>query len=86
MPVEMEHGLARASSCIDDEPVVLEPGDARRFGDERQHAVCFPRFELGDIAECVDVPFRQHEQVDGRFRRDVFDREQPVSSMSHGGW
>ena len=72
--MEMKHGLPSARADVHDDLVVGQPGAFRRLGDELEHALRLVGVELGDVTERVDVMLRQHEQVHGRLRVDVLDR------------
>ena len=74
----MEDGLAAAGTDVDEHAVVLEPGAARDLGDELEHPLRLVRRELGDVAERVDVPLGQDEQVRLGLRVDVPDRDEAV--------
>ena len=74
----MEDRLAAAGTDVDEHAVVLEPGVARDLGDEVEHPLRLVGGELGDVAERVDVPLREDEQVGLRLRVDVADRDEAV--------
>ena len=58
--------------------VVLEAGVARGLGDELEHPLRLLRRELADVAERVDVPLGEDEQVRLGLRVDVADRDEAV--------
>ena len=76
--VQVEDGLAGPFAVVDDEPVVGDaalPGDRRRPRRERAQE----RFLRGrGLRQSTDVLARDHEDVSGRLRRDVFEGEDPV--------
>jgi hypothetical protein len=77
----MEDGLSRSRANVDDDLVVLEPGDARGLGDELEHALRFVRRELVHVTERVDVALRDHEEVRVGLRVDVADRGVAVCAV-----
>jgi hypothetical protein len=78
MPVEVEDALPRAIADVDEDAVVVEAGAARRFGDEVEHPLRLVGWELSDVAERVDVPLGEDEQVRLGLRLDVADRDEAV--------
>ena len=74
----MEDCLAAAGTDVDEHAVVLEPGAASDLSDEVEHPLRLVRGERGDVAERVDVPLGQDEQVRLRLRVDVADRDEAV--------
>src|SRR4029453_158197 len=74
VPVEVEDRLPTAAADVHDHAVVLEPGLARPPGHELEHPLRLVGGEFTDLAERIDVPLRQDEQVHGRLRRDIADR------------
>ena len=74
----MEDGLAAAGTDVDEDTVVLESGAARDLRNEVEHPFRLVSGELSDVAEGVDVPLRQDEQVRLRLRIDVADRDKAV--------
>ena len=74
----MEDRLAATGTDVDQHAIVLEPGRARRLGDELEHPRGLLGAELGHVAERVDVPLGQHEQVRVGLRVDVADRDEAV--------
>lgn len=81
MPVEMKYGLTAPGPNIDDQTVVLEPGESRCLGDELEHAGCFVVRKRADLTERVDVTYRENEQVDRSLRGDIADRDEALASM-----
>ena len=81
VPVEMEDRLAAALADVDEHLVVVEPRGGRRVRDEAQHPSGFLVREGLDVAERVDVPRGQDEQVRLRDRVDVADRDEPVGRV-----
>jgi hypothetical protein len=75
--MKVEDRLSTAGTDVDHDAVVLEAGLARGVGDELEHAARLVWRELADVAEGVDVPLRQHEQVHGGLRVDVADGDEP---------
>jgi hypothetical protein len=80
VPVEVEHGLPRGLAHVDDDAVVVEAGLAGRLGDEGQHSRRLLGRKLGDLAERVDVPLGEDEQVRLGLRVDVLDRDEAVAA------
>jgi hypothetical protein len=78
MPVEVEDRLARARSDVDEHAVVGETGLPGCLRDEVEHPFRLVRRELRDLAEAVDVPFRQDEEMGLGLRVDVANRDEPV--------
>jgi hypothetical protein len=78
--VEVEDRLPGALARVDDDAVVVEALLPRRVGDELQHPFCLFGRELFDLAEARHVPLWQDEQVGGRLRRDVEDRDEAVGA------
>jgi hypothetical protein len=79
--VQVEDRLAAARADVDDHPVVLQTRLACGVGDEVQHAARLLGRELADLAERVDVPLRQDEQMRLRLRVDVADRDEPAPGV-----
>ena len=79
--MEVEDRLAAARAHVDDDPVVLQTGLACGVGDEVQHAARLLGRELADLAERVDVPLGQDEQMRVRLRVDVADGDEPASGV-----
>jgi hypothetical protein len=79
VPVQVEDGLAAARADVDDDTVVGEAGTAGDLGHELEHPLRLVRRELADVAEGVDVPLGQDEQVRLRLRVDVPDRDEAVA-------
>ncbi len=75
----MEDCLATARTDVDDHAVVPEPRAACDLRDEIEHPLCLIRGELGDVAERVDVPLRQDEQMCLGLGVDVADRNEAVA-------
>jgi hypothetical protein len=78
--VEVENGLARAWPDVHDDAIVIESCFGGRFGHEAEQPVGFFARERVDLEEACDVTLRYHEQVDGRLRSDVLDRDQAVGT------
>jgi hypothetical protein len=76
--VEVEDGLAGAGPDVDDDPVVVEAGLARRLGDEDEHAPRLLGRELADVAKRLDVALGDDEEMRVGLRGDVSDRDVSV--------
>jgi hypothetical protein len=76
--VEVEDRLAGRRSDVDHHAVVLEARVARRLGDELEHPFRLVRRELTDLAEGLDVPLGQDEQMRLRLRIDIADGNEAV--------
>ena len=74
--MQVEDGLASAGTDVDDDLVVLEARGASGICDEFEHAKCLVRPKLADVAERLDVPLGNHEQVRVCLRVDVLDRDE----------
>ena len=74
----MEDRLAAAGTDVDEHAIVLETGAASDLSDEIQHPLSLVRGKLGDVAERVDVPLREDEQVRLRLRIEVAYRDEAV--------
>src|SRR5690242_21180752 len=74
----MEHGLARRRAHVDGDTVIRQPLACSDVGDELEHPLRLLRRKLADLAERVDVPLGQDEQVDRRLRLDVADGDKAV--------
>ena len=68
-----------AGADVDDDAVVGRARLRARPGDELEHPLRLVGLELVDLAEGVDVPLREHEQVRLRLRVDVADRDEPLA-------
>ena len=77
--MQVEDRLAAGGTDVDEHAIVLEPGLARGPRDELEHPLRLVRRELADVAERVDVPLGQDEQVRLRLRVDVPDRDDAVA-------
>jgi hypothetical protein len=77
--VKVEDRLPAAPADVDDHAVIVEPGLARRVGDEREHPPRLVRLEFGDVAKGLDVPLGDDQEVGVRLRIDVADRDEPVA-------
>ena len=82
--MEVEDRLAAARADVDDHPVVVEAGLARRLGHEVEHPLRLVGRELADVAERVDVPLGDDEQVRLGLRVDVPDRDEAVGCVRRG--
>ena len=78
--MEVENGLARAGPDVHDHAIVVEPGFGGRFGHEAEQSLGFFARERVDLAEACDVALRYHQQMYGRLRSDVLDRDQAVGA------
>jgi hypothetical protein len=76
--MEVKDVLAGFAPHVDEDAVVLEPGFARRLGDEVEHALALIRRESGDVPEGVDMALGEDEEVRLRLRVDVPDRDEAV--------
>ena len=74
----MEDRLAATVTDVDEHAVVLEPGAMRYFRDELEHPLRLFGGELGYVAEGVDVPFGENEQVGLGLGVDVANRDEAV--------
>jgi hypothetical protein len=81
MPVEMEDRLAAALADVHHDAVVLEPRGLRRLGDELEHPFRLVGRKLGDLAERVDVPLRDYEQMGLRLRIDVANGDEALGRI-----
>ena len=79
--MEMEDRLACALADVDHDAVVVEPRGLRRLGNELEHPLRLVGLELGDLAERVDVPLRDHEQVGLRLRVDVANGDEAFGGV-----
>jgi hypothetical protein len=75
----VEDRLTATGTDVDEHAVVLEAGAARHLRDEVEHSLRLVGGELGDVAERVDVPFRDDQQMSLRLWVDVPDRDETVS-------
>ena len=78
VPVQMEDGLPGAGADVDDDLVALETRRASRVGDENEHPPSLLGWELAHVAERLDVPLGDHEQMSVRPRVDVANRDEAV--------
>jgi hypothetical protein len=76
--VQVEDGLPRAFPDVDDNSIILETLSARGVGDEVEHPLRLVGRKRADLPKTRDVSLRQHEQVRGRLRVDVADRDEAV--------
>src|ERR687892_608576 len=76
--MEVEDGLARPAADVDDDPIVVEAGLVGDTGDELEHALRLVPLELADLAERVDMPLGDHEQMGLRLRVDVVDGDETL--------
>jgi hypothetical protein len=81
VPVEVEHRLACARPDIDDHAVVLEALGCSHLGHEPQHPTGFLVRKSVDLAEGVDVPLGQHEQVRLCGGRDITDCDETACTV-----
>jgi hypothetical protein len=81
VPVKVVDGLAGGRPDVDDDSVVLEPGLASGVAHEGEHAACLLRRELADVAERLDVPLGDDEQMCVRLRVDVADGDEPLGGV-----
>ena len=79
--MKVKDGLPGSRTDVDHHAVVLEPRDPCCLRNELEHALRFFRRKAADVAEGVDVAFRQHEQVRVGLRVDVADRDEPVGCV-----
>src|SRR2546427_5501021 len=77
--MEVKDGLAGAPADVDRDAVVLQTGLGCGFGDELEHPLRLLGAELADLAERVDVPLRDDEEVHLGLWVDVFDRDEPFA-------
>src|SRR2546421_13018565 len=76
--MQVEDRLSRSRAYIHDHTVVSQPVLCCEFGDEVEHPFVLVGRELPDVAERVDVPFGDDEQVRLRLRVDVADGDEAV--------
>ena len=76
--MQMEHRLARARAYVDGDTVIRQPLPRSNVGDELEHPLRLVRRKLADLAERIDVPLGEDEQVDGGLRLDVADGDEAV--------
>ena len=74
----MENRLAGAGADVDGDTVIGQPLACSQVGDELEHPLRLLGREFADLAEGVDVALRHDEQVHGRLRLDVADRNEAV--------
>src|SRR5439155_18926244 len=77
--MEVKDGLAGAAPDVDRDAVVLQAGRYGRLGDELEHPLRLLGAELADVAERVDVPLWDDEEVHVGLRVDVLDRDEAVA-------
>jgi hypothetical protein len=78
VPVQVEDGLPGAGADVDDDLVVLETRRASSVSHEDEHPPSLLGRELADVAERLDMPLRDHQQVCLRARTDVANRDEAV--------
>ena len=78
VPVEMEDRLPRARADVDGDTVIRQALARCHVRHKLEHPLRLCGRELADLAERVDVPLGQHEEVHGRLRVDVADRDEAV--------
>jgi hypothetical protein len=76
--MQMEYRLAGPRARVDDDTVVAQPLLCGDLGDEVEHALRLARGEGRDVAEALDVPLGDDEQVRPRLRVDVPDGDEAV--------
>ena len=76
--MQMEDRLPRAWTDVRDHAVVLQAGVPRDLRDELEHPFRLVRRKLADLAQALDVPVRDHEQMDVGLRIDVSDGVEPI--------
>jgi hypothetical protein len=74
----MEDGLTAAGTDVHEHAIVLQARIPRDLRDELEHPLRLVRGERGDVAERVDVPLREDEQMRLRLGVDVADRDEAV--------
>ena len=74
----MEDGLPGAGPYVDHDLVVLEARGASRVGHEDEHPSSLLGWELADVAERLDMPLRDHEQMCIRLWVDVANCDEAV--------
>ena len=79
--MEVENRLPCARADVDDDPVIVQPGDPRRVGDELEHSLRLLGRKCADVAKPVDEPLGQHQQMSVGLRANVADRDEPFSRM-----
>ena len=77
--MQMEDRLSSALADVDDDTVVVEARIARGSRDELEHTLRLGIVERANVAERVDVPLGDHQQVRRRLRRDVADRDEAIA-------
>src|SRR4051812_43052582 len=76
----MEDRLPRTLARVDDDTVIGQALARCDVGDEVEHLLGLVRRELADLVEARDVPLGNDEEVRGRLRVDVADRDEAVGS------
>src|SRR5436190_11820580 len=76
MPVEMEDRLPSGRANVDNHTVIRQALARSYLRDELEHPLRLVGRKLANLAERVDVPLGDDEQVDGRLRVDVMDRDE----------
>src|SRR5579862_1476519 len=78
MPVEMKDRLPRARADVDGHTVIRQALARRNIRHELEHPLRLVGRELADVAERVDVPLRDDEEMHRRLRADVANRNEAV--------
>ncbi len=76
--MQVEDRLAAARTDVDDHAIVLQTGLASDLRDELEHPLRLLRRELPDVAESVDMPLGDDEEMRLRLGIDVADRDEAV--------
>src|SRR5262252_9232733 len=74
----MKDRLARAGPHVHLDTVIRQPLACSDVGDELEHPLRLLGRKLADLAERIYVPLGEDEQVHGRLRVDVADRNEAV--------
>jgi hypothetical protein len=70
----MEHRLAGSGAYVHDHTVIVQASACGGICDEVEHRLRLVGRTLGDLAEGLDVPLGDDEEVRRRARRDVGSR------------
>jgi hypothetical protein len=74
----MEDRLPCSRTGVDDDTVIGQAASRSDVGDEVEHPLRLVGRELRDLAEALDVPLGDDEQMRLRLRVDVLQGDEPV--------
>ena len=77
--MQVEDRLAAARTDVDEHAIVVQAGLASDLRDELEHPLRVLRGELPDVAEGVDMPLGDDEEMRLRLGIDVADRDEAVA-------